>query len=202
MICKKCNKEIEEGSTFCPYCGVKVSENTVTQVDNGVKPVEEKKLFYYVQPRPVIAKKKMLVPVIILSSVLAFISYLIFSINLEKLDNRNIQYAAASREEASIAFAVATIILALAIFVSSGVTILYAALSASKNTAKYKKQLFIFALAVLVTTSLYFVLLLISRIIGESAYSTAILSAVIPLVIMGVAIFLLSKNSFNQDSKE
>ena len=42
MICKYCNKEIPDGSKFCPFCGAyleEVSETSVNQIKEGSGPV-------------------------------------------------------------------------------------------------------------------------------------------------------------------
>lgn len=42
MICKYCNKEIPDGSKYCPFCGAfleEVSETSVNQIKEGSEPV-------------------------------------------------------------------------------------------------------------------------------------------------------------------
>ena len=43
MFCKNCGKEIKEGSAFCPECGAKTEESTVTNVDTTTATAETKK---------------------------------------------------------------------------------------------------------------------------------------------------------------
>lgn len=38
MFCKKCGRELEEGTNFCPGCGTQQSINVNENVNGGIKP--------------------------------------------------------------------------------------------------------------------------------------------------------------------
>ena len=46
-ICGKCNKELSEGTVFCPYCGEKIIKDTPTSDSMGESTFWKLKSRYY-----------------------------------------------------------------------------------------------------------------------------------------------------------